>query len=212
MAPQSIMHDCASEARRALRRWHEGWLTASAFAGPARYVIDDDTGRLTLFAEPQALEQEAPALLIPEESEPELELLLDLQRQPPEVAHRDRWRAYHAAYEPERAGEWASAIAETVRLCITPGPEVFDGPDVCQPNPLRQHLTGLLREPNRRRDDLARAVRARIGEASVAPVAVGADPWGLDVRARFGVIRLEFDTEAGDPDAAAAAIEALLGG
>src|SRR5690606_13409389 len=111
------------EARRALRRWHEGWLTASAFAGRARFVMDDDTGHLTLFAERQALEQEAPALLIPEESEPELELLLDLDRRPPDEARRDRWRAYHAAAEPEHAGEWASAIVESVRLCITPGPE-----------------------------------------------------------------------------------------
>lgn len=163
-----------------------------------------------MFAERQAIEQEAPALLIPEESEPELELLLDLQRRPPDEAARDRWRAYHAASEPEHAGDWATAIAETVRLCITPGPEVFDGPEVCQPNPLRDHLTTLLRQPNQRPGDLARAVRQRIGEVSVAPVAVGVDPWGLDVRARFGVIRLEFETEAGDTDAAAAAIGALL--
>lgn len=206
------MLDCAGEARRALRRWHEGWLTASAFAGPARFVIDDHTGHLTLFAERQALQQEAPALLIPEESEPELELLLDFDRRPPGEARRDRWRAYHAAAEPERAGEWASVIAETVRLCITPGPEVFDGPEICRPNPLREEITRLLRQPNQRPDDLARAVRARIGEASVAPVAVGVDPWGLDVRARFGVIRLEFEREARDADAAAAAIEALLDG
>ena len=81
-------------------------------------------------------------------------------------ARRDRWRAYHAGPEAERAGMWASAIAETARLCITPGPEVFDGPDICQPNPLREHIGQLLREPNGRPDDLARAVRDRIGEAS----------------------------------------------
>lgn len=206
------MLDCASEARRTLRRWHEGWLTTAASAGPARFVIDDRTGHLTLFAERPVLEQEAPALLIPEESEPELELLLDLERQAPDEARRDRWRAYHAGPEAERAGMWASAIAETARLCITPGPEVFDGPDICQPNPLREHISRLLREPNGRADDLARAVRDRIGEASVAPVAVGVDPWGLDVRARFGVIRLEFEREARSADAAAAAIEALLAG
>lgn len=203
------MRDCASEARRALRRWHEGWLTASAFAGRARFVIDDHTGHLTLFAERQALDQEAPALLMPEEAEPELEILLDLDRTPPAEDRRDRWRAYHTPHD-DGPGAWATAIPETIRLCITPGPEVFDGPDVCFPNPLREHVARLLREPNTRREDLAAAVRGRIGEASVAPVAVGVDPWGLDVRARFGVIRLEFETEATDPAAAAAAIASLL--
>ena len=62
-------------------------------------------------------------------------------------------------------GAWATAVPETIRLCITPGPEVFDGPDVCFPNPLRDHITTLLRQPNSRRDDLASAVRRRIGEA-----------------------------------------------
>lgn len=181
----------------------------SSVGGPARFVIDDHSGRLILFAESEAREAESPALLIPEESEPEIELLLDTggAETAPTESQRDRWRAYHGA---ERRGEWGTASAESVRLRASPGPAVFDGPEVLGPNPLRADVARLIREANRRPSLLAMAVRARLGEVSTEPVAVGVDPWGLDVRARFGVVRLEFPEEAPDATAAAAAIGALL--
>ena len=195
-----------SAARRAIGRWHEGRLASARIGADTQFVIDDSTGALILFSEPGALESEAPAMLIPDESDPEIELLLDLRGQPGE-AQRDQWRAYHGA---DRRGAWALGTVESVRLRISPGPTVLDGPDVVRPNPLRAHVRELLRHANRDPGRLAGAVRRKLGAASAEPVAVGVDPWGLDVRARFGPVRFEFDREAGDVDSARTCIDGSL--
>ncbi|MFG0286144.1 MAG: hypothetical protein ACF8R7_17140, partial [Phycisphaerales bacterium JB039] len=125
----------------------------------------------------------------------------------PDEAQRDRGRAYHG---PDRRGAWALGAVESLRLRISPGPAVLDGPDVLRPNPLRDDVAQLVRYANRDRTRLADAVRARLGSASIEPVAVGVDPWGLDVRARFGPVRFEFDCEADHAAAVRSAIDRAL--
>jgi hypothetical protein len=86
---------------------------------------------------------------------------------------------------------------------------VVDGADLNTINTLHADETALCRELNADPARLA-AMCLRETRTSVAdPVAVGVDPFGIAVRARFGVVRVEFAAEAMDAAAARREIEAL---
>jgi hypothetical protein len=53
-------------------------------------------------------------------------------------------------------------------------------------------------------------VRRRVGVEIGDPMAVGVDPGGFDVRARFGIVRVPFDRSAPTAQDAAAMIETIL--
>ena len=153
------------------------------------------------------------ALYLPEEPESDddriVQLMVTLDRfeeSGPDGVLADRWRIYHG--EPDDV-RWA---AMTVDFCKFAG-YAFDGEAVMSPNPLAEAEATLCRSVNADREgDLRRLALERAEVEVESPRLVGVDPLGLDIRGRFEVIRIGFETPAGDQDAAAIQIARLLDG
>jgi hypothetical protein len=190
-----------------LRSHHEGTLSADGQIEKLRYVIDGATGRVVFAVHPSVLESEELVLFVPEESPQagsELQLLLargDLDADSEPV---DRWKAYHG--DP-RLPRWLA--------CAIDGGK-FEG-EVVEPealgleNPLRGDEPRLCKRLNSDKAALAGACE-RAGRLAVRePLAVGVDPTGIDVRARFGILHLRFEPPLWTPDEAAKAVETMLG-
>lgn len=178
----------------------------------ARFVLDPATGRPVMPMPPEWDPRDAGSdelgrvLYLPDDSEPVLQLVVEPAPIDPRTHEGvDRWAAYHGSAR-ERA--WASLKVESARW----DGEVCDGEDVTVGNPLRSAESRLLRDLNADRARLARLCAKGTGFAPEAPMAVGVDPDGVDVRASLGVVRVEFPTPCPDEGAARLAIGALADG
>lgn len=198
-------HPQAALRARALLRAHTlGVLLADETPTPVRYCVLPDSGALVVDADRDILDASEWVLMIPEESfAPPLSLLLSLEETSNEALH-DRHRAYH--------GE--SPLTHYAVASILGGKldnsEVIDGDELQQPNPLAHAISRLGRLLNADRAVLASICETLTGAAPEEPTAVGIDPNGFDVRARFGVIRARFDAPCPDEDSARASIERLI--
>jgi hypothetical protein len=193
-----------SEAAAHLRRNREGVLLADSLAHPVRFVIDGGSGRLVFPADGTILSAEELVLFVPRESpQDDHELQLLLSTGPATDAAADRWRAYHGQPEFNALASFGIEDAK------------FDGQVVEEaitaPNPLLPAEGKLCKALNAHRARLAAACLRRTGVDLKDPLAVGVDPFGIDIRARFGIVRIDFDEPVGDPPGALAAIEGLLG-
>ena len=145
-----------------------------------------------------------PALDAPRDAPAPLQLLVT----PEEIdarAHEaaDRYAAYHGR---ARSPRMALLRIHTARL----GADVLDADELAFTNPLRATESSLLRLLNADRALLAIACERAGAPRPHEPLAVGVDPWGLHVKGRVGVHRVEFPARVDTPDAARAAIESLL--
>ena len=191
---------------RALRRHHAGVLAFGERVSPVRFILDGRDGRLVMPIEPIAAEALEHVLFAPDQAEPELEILLTPRPLESEFDEAlDRWAAYHGRTTERR---WVRCDLETLRA----GGWVYDGEAVMAANQLRGDEATLVKLLNKEEKTLAAACRAHAGVDVAEPLAVGVDPDGVDVRARFGIVRLEFERPAQDADEARRLIEALLAG
>ena len=180
-------------------------LLADALAHAVRFTIDSATGRLVFPTEGSIDQAEELVLFVPRESpmdDHELQLLLSTGEASEAAA--DRWRAYHGNPKTRTFGAFG---IEDVK---------FDGQVVEQaitgPNPLAAIEGRLCRSLNAARAGVAAACRRIAGVDVQEPLVVGVDAFGVDVKARFGIVRLEFDEYAADEASATRAIAQLLGG
>jgi hypothetical protein len=193
---------------RLIRRFTEGTLVFGDRAAPAKFVVDGACGRVVLPVEPPAADFAEFTLHVPDEQGE----VVHLQLHPAPIARPeaeeavDRWAAYHGR----------SARTTWVRCGIEAGKgdgRVFDGSELTRPNTLRGSAEAkIVRSLNA---DLERVAGAceRVCRVKVAdPRVVGVDPLGFDVRARFGVVRMEFEVAAADAEGAMLAAQRLLGG
>jgi hypothetical protein len=195
----------ALQAREHLRAHREGTLIADELAEPIRFIIDSSTGRVVFPTTPAVAEARQLVLFVPEEDpgdRPELQLLLEAG--PASAEACDRWHAYHG--EP-RLTRWLGCAVESARFAG----QVVETDLMNQPNPLQQMETGLCRLLNADQQRLARLCQARSGVAVRDPRAVGMDDTGIDIRARFGIIRITLDRPASDAADAEQMIRTLLG-
>jgi hypothetical protein len=200
---------CPRAAMDHLRRNREGVLIADGLAERIRFVIDSASGRIVFPTHPHALASSEMVLFVPQEQssdEDELQLLLaPAELDPLHEETCDRWKAYHG--EPQ-LNHWAGGEIESARF----RGEVIDESPLCCANPLRAVEARLCKLLNHDRPRLAELCRQRCGIAPRDPVAVGVDPAGVDVRARFGIVRIVFDRDCATPDDAASMIQALMPG
>jgi len=192
-------------ALAALLAHRHGTLVLDELPHPARYVIDGKSGELILAVPRHAFEAAQWVLHIPEESDTSLQVLLDPA--PIDAASRGHATDRHeACHGPPAEPCWASGTLASARLGGSVlGPEALD-----LRNPLYDAETTLCRALNADRAALAAACRRRLGRDADSPLAVSVDPWGVVVRCRFGVLRLEFDAPAPDEADARRAIERLV--
>lgn len=207
------MHDPTVDDAHAFLRGHStAEIRFDEHLRPLHYVVAPD-GMLVAPVMVAMLQSMDTVLFVPECSEDAMELsvtLLPLEEQGPEGGLCDRWRIFHGDPPDVR---WARISIDAARYAGM----VIDGEALMRPNPLVAEEPAICREVNTGRlEDLRRAAERVAGVDVPEPRLVGVDPGGLDVRARFGVIRLPLAAaHAGDaPDAAAirAAVDRLLSG
>jgi hypothetical protein len=167
-----------------------------------RFVIAPD-GRLVAPVMVAMLEAVDCVLNVPAIGDDAMELHVSLEpfeEHGPGGAFADRWRIYHG--EPEDV-RWALLTIDAARY----GGIVIDGEALMIPNPLAPHEPRLLKLINQRPPDALRQIVRRARQIDIEePRAVGIDPGGLDIRARFGVVRVML---APSPATAAEAERAL---
>lgn len=192
------------EARRAFRAERKGVLVYDGLSCHLRFVVDPRTGHVVAPVEPGVFECFEAVLYLPEESEEALQLLLTPESVDGETHPAAyRWRIHHG--DPEYA-QWAKFHVESGRQ----GPMVFDGDAFMVASPLEGAEPGLCKLLNADREALREACHRELNVDIECPVCVGVDRDGLHVRARWGLVRLEFVREAFTEDEARAEIEALL--
>jgi hypothetical protein len=190
-----------------LRSHREGVLIADGPATRIRFVIDSITGRIVFPASHAIIEAAELVLFIPEEqpvNTPELQLLLT--RGPLDPASDpacDRWQAYHG--EP-RLTRWAACSIDSAKF----QGQVVDGEIFNRQSVLRKAEPALCRSLNADPARLAALCSTRSGVVPREPRAVGVDELGIDVRARFGILRIPFDRAAADQQDAERLIQDLL--
>lgn len=202
----------AARVRRELRRHYIGTLVFDAGVSPVRYVLEPRLRRMLLAAEPAVASLTDATLFVPEERDGALQALVALTPADPDSAEvgilTDRWGAYHAGASSPRAWLWGTIEATKLENHVVAGDEIAGTSPA--PDALRAAEPRLCRHLNADRAALARACRAIAGVDVGTPVAVGVDPEGVDVRARFGIVRLEFETPAADEPTAMQRLAALL--
>jgi hypothetical protein len=178
-------------------------------ATATRLVIDPASGRLVSPVSPELLESQDFLLVLPDESEALVQVGVE-----PEVtdarsdAAVDRHRAYHGMDTSKSWVRWSIISARGVDPTL--GAVVADGEDLMVPSPLVAIEPKLVRLANTDPSRLRAWCLARSGAAVEAPVAVGVDPDGVDIRARYGIIRVAFDVPLDDAASAEDALRRLL--
>ncbi len=142
-------------------------------------------------------------LELPDDGDDDLHLMISLEpfdTRGEGGAWSDRWRAYHG--QPEDVN-WARLMIDAVKF----RGHYIDGTMLMRANPLAAEESALCRRVNAEfMANLARYMAATTNRDAEAPVLVGVDPWGLDVRRRFEVVRVP----APSPWSDAAAVMATL--
>ena len=202
--------DARHAGERILRRFHEGVLALHERRSGVRFVVESASGAIVLPVEPgfaKSLSDEL-VLFVPGESEQQANIALspELIARPEAEEACDRWAAYHGK---ATHNAWIRGTVDGLKT-----ESAVYGPDECAgPNPLGRAEYALIRHANADRAALSAACK-RFGAMPVAdPLAVGADPLGIDVRARFGILRLEFPDGvfADTPEKAQREVDRLLG-
>jgi hypothetical protein len=89
--------------------------------------------------------------------------------------------------------------------------QVFSGEELSEPNLLTACEHRLVKALNADRALIAKACSRLRGVDVADPLVVGVDQLGVDVRARFGVLRLEFGSLCGDEQTALLECVSLFG-
>lgn len=195
------------QAAEHLHAWTTGDLRFDEHIRPIRYVFAPD-GRLVAPMMVAMLQAAETVVHVPVADESAMELLVstcEFEEDGAEGRLADRWRIYHG--DPPDV-HWAFMSIDLVRFHGM----VIDGEALQLPNPLATIEPSLCGEINREHSNTVRASVARqLNVETEDPRIVGIDPRGIDVRARFDVMRLSLDPLVTNPDDAAAAVRDLLG-
>lgn len=215
MIGPTSQHDEQQHARARLLAYLAGMMVCEAGAEPARLVVAEAGGSVTLPMHHDLDEAGHWSFAAPQELDPAIELSLepldpaaDELPEPGEL-EADRWMAYHGSTPPRcRLVSLGVAFA---RYADDGGNTRVAG-DVLTPNPLRSHVPGLCKLLNADKARLADACARLTGVRPESPIAVGVDEWGVHVKAAFDVLRLGFEEPAMDEAVARERIGEVLGG
>ncbi|MBX9735724.1 MAG: hypothetical protein K2X32_02265 [Phycisphaerales bacterium] len=214
MSGTNISHDdLVQMARRAIRVSYRGTLLADAAPSAGHmptlesgFAIDPGTGLLAIPAGTEIAQAGSGVLCTPEERCDALQLTLHwksaTERDIGMLA--DYWTAYHGN---TTRTVWLSCTIKSAKL---PG-GVVDGDELALTNTLAGASAEQRRRLNADRAALAEMVRRRAGVPVESPLVIGVDDWGVDVRAEFGVIRVEFGARASASDVSHRVDELLRG-
>ena len=178
--------EVVNEAYAFLRAHTKADLRFEENMRPIKYVIGPD-GRLIAPVMVAMLRSFDSVLFIPSYQDGAMEVQVTLEEfdeRGPDGAAADRWRIYHG--EPEDV-RWAFMQIDAARY----GEVVIDGLAFTRPNPLAKEESRLCKLMNQEHVHDMRRLCAKYGTMEVEqPLMVGIDPLGIDVRARFDVVRV----------------------
>ena len=181
-----------------LRSWTQGLFRFDDHVQNLKYVIAPN-GQLIAPVMVAALQTSDTALYIPDDESPALQLLLGLEPfedRGEAGALADRWRIHHGEEEDIN---WVMMEIDMARFSGL----VIDGEALVRTNLFAEVEAQLCRSINDLGDDAMRRIcQARLDLDVEQPRAVAIDPLGLDIRARFDIVRLPFGTPIEDPDRA----------
>jgi hypothetical protein len=158
-------------------------LLHGELATPVRFVLDARTGNPVLPVPRVVLDEESVTLCIPEDHDDALQVF-----GPPVVidpARCDACDRYGAFFGRPEHTHWIMIDVESGRM----GNVVFDGAALEADNPLHDVETALCRRLNADQATLAHLTNSPVARA------VGVDRFGIHVRTRFDIARLEFPSE-----------------
>lgn len=190
---------------RAFRQFKNGLLQDDELRTKVRFVIDPQSGRLVLplTGVPVA---EALTLLVPDEMVESMQLLIEVAELDSSREDLcDRWKIYHGQPDGTR---WFIVRPDSVKW----EGRVYDGSEITQPNILAKVEGRLCKKANTDRARLTAMCQRLVRTAPAEPMVVGVDADGLDLRARFGIIRIEFETRVADAAQAELILDAMMAG
>lgn len=170
------------------------------------YIIDPRSGSLVLSVDHELLDGTDTVLVIPQDTfEAPLRVSLELLQQIDEEPC-DRFMAYHT----RQPG--AVYVHGKINFAKIDSGEVISQGELETPNPLINELSGLCKKLNSDRKALREVCKLLTRIDIEDPIAVGVDHLGFDVRARFGVVRVELPSRVETGTQAEDVIAALIGG
>jgi hypothetical protein len=208
--------DTPADARHAglriIRRYHDATVGLFERRSDAKFFIDPASGHIVMPVEPGFAKSGTDGVELILYCPAESDCVVQIAAQPTEIARPeseecvDRWLGAHG---PTARSTWIRARIEGAKT----DDRVFDADELNIPNPLGRAEYGLIRSANAEPARLAQACKAHAAVVVAEPRCVGVDPLGVDVKARFGIVRLEFPPGlwADTPDAAARELSRLLG-
>jgi len=200
--------DPIQAAHAHLRAHTTGDLRFDEHLRPVKYVLAPD-GRLVCPVMVAMLGTADTVLFVPEYADNvdmiELQVtMLPFEERGEDGAQADRWRIHHG--EPEDV-RWAYLSIDAARF----GELVIDGEALMIPNPLAADEGSLCKWMNQEHANDLRTLCARFGSMKVeAPIMVGIDPRGIDVRATFDVVRIPSSQPMPDAASARSALESMI--
>ncbi len=194
------------DAARAIRRHARGVARADDTPYDCRFIYDGQSGEIVLAIDRAALDADEMVLFLPDDTfDAEASLLVH-----PRACDDDRWTDRHLAYHPDlRPPAWARAAIDAAKLRDG---TVVPAERLALTNPLLTTEPALCKLLNADRARLRALVTLMAGVETEHPTAVGVDRFGIDVRARFGLVRLELPSPCDDPDEAVRVVSALIEG
>ena len=173
---------------------------------PLRYVFAPD-GRLAAPVMVAMLQSFDTVLFVPEASDDSMEIMVGLEQFDEDSSEggalADRWRIYHG--EPDDV-RWALMSIDCARY----GGLIHDGEALMRTNPLAEHEATICRTFNSEKKNELTRLCTQLKDVDVPdPVCVGADDMGIDIRARFGILRISLDAPATSPEQLIESLAAL---
>ena len=168
------------------------------------YIISPE-GRLVAPVMVAMLHSVQTVLSIPDEGEPDIAMLLTLEELSPAEkngALPDHWRIYHG--DPPDVN-WAFLNIDMARM----GEYILDGEALKLSNPLADQQAPVLRTMNQDPHLIRRICHEVLTVQIDAPVMVGFDPEGFDIRGTFEVFRIPTPTLMNSAEQAIMTFESL---
>jgi len=202
------VRDDNSECMRVIRAHAAGILRCDETPEPVKFVLSRVDHSVILPIEPALLDAESFLLCLPDDS---FDLRVRMLLRPRELEDSyDIDRDRHLAYHGETTGmTWVRGVIDHAH---TAGGIVVDGDRLMLESSLRACEPRLCKLLNSDRDRLRDVTELLGGVRVEEPLAVGVDAHGFDVRARHGIVRVEFPSECPDEDTATRVIRTLLDG
>lgn len=193
-------------ARMLLRSHTTGTLLCDGTPTPVLYIIDPRNGELVLCVDFEMLQADDVVLVIPEDrfdAPMRVTMMLDEE---PESHASDRYLAYHSHQDRAR---WARGTIGFAKIDLG---GVVDGETLMQPNPLLDSIGMLCKRLNSDAKALREVCKLLAHVTIEHPTAVGIDDEGFDVRAEFGVVRVQWPAPVDSEQTCEQVIASLFGG